>query len=73
MGHSVVGEADRELVVKGAIVYFRLLTLASRENRYATSITEMLKKQKDFYHHAAKMAETQLEMMEKTLRTTPHR
>ena len=33
----------------------------------------MLKKQRDFYHHAAEMAQTQLEMMEKTLRTTPHR
>jgi len=80
MGRKKVDAASREVeglereeALEKDKLMTRLLTLASRENRYATSITEMLKKQKDFYHHAAKMAEAQLEMMEKTLRTIPHR
>jgi len=51
----------------------KLLTLGSRENRYARSITEMLRKQKEFYKQAFEMADTILNQMERTLKDTPYR
>ena len=64
---------EKEVALEKDRVTTKLLTLSSRENRYATSITEMLRKQRDFYHKALSMADAQLDVMEKTLNMTPYR
>ena len=64
---------EKEVAMENDRVTTKLLTLSSRENRYATSITEMLRKQRDFYQKALSMADAQLDVMEKTLNMTPYR
>ena len=64
---------EKDVAIEKDRVTTKLLTLSSRENRYATSITEMLRKQRHFYREALSMADAQLEVMEKTLNRTPYR
>ena len=63
----------KDVAVEKDRVTTKLLTLSSRENRYARSITEMLRKQRHFYQEALNMADAQLQVMENALNRTPYR